>query len=674
MTSLPQFAPFPRRKVRDAIPASEWAAALVAWATLTNAVLALNDDELSTYLGTAGATSAVTFLRDAYAEVAANSPHILSTSTTEAALFLRLLRSLLLRLLSRSQLAGLSGWDLLADVSRADSVNAGDVLALAWATHGSRIEASLATLKKSLIRLLDANLGSDLKAVGQTLSRLNHLLRVTSKAAMYFAAGDDFLDGIVGCYKVMNPPLRKVLLATGYLCLHGLLDNSDPKLGMLADKLYSLKVAADTHKAGPISERDSYVVELVSATPLLSQIKRSADFSSAPGATALESRVSALKAYQRLGGAVRPPRLQRKKKLDKGKQAASIDVDEGGVEFHAHKLSKIAEVQDLFPELGSAFVCKCLDEYNENVEQVVAHLLDDSLPSHLSKLDKSEQLPNNAFVKTNFEMAPHATPPPPSPPQAVLPTRRNVYDDDDLDRLTLSVSKNLHFGKANPGQTADSILHDKTTAPSKAAILSALAAFDADDDERDDTYDADDVGAAVDQANDEADGAGLKNTNDEVLWRAYTNNPSIFERTNDVRATADRAKLREETGMTDEALEGWMIILNRSPQLKRRLEARFSTFDGTQTKLTSSRWTRPTDELDSESGPGPSDAGQGRGGHRGRGRGGGRGGRGRGGGSVAGPTDDAGTQKERKRKEAGKSSRANHNRRDAHAKKMARGG
>ncbi|KAL1899304.1 hypothetical protein Cpir12675_001497 [Ceratocystis pirilliformis] len=694
MDALPEFAPFPSCQVREALLPKQWANALAAWTTLTSAVLALSDDDLKDYLGASGAISAVAYLGSAYAEVAAKGPRILGSSPAKATANLRLMRTLLVRLLTKGQLAGLGDWGLLADFARVDWANAGDVLALAWTTQTSSIETSLAVLKKNLIRLLDASLSGDLKAVEQILSRLNYLLQGATIAAAYFAAGDDFMDGIVSCYKVMNPPLRKILLATGYLCLRGLLHSPEPKLGMLADRLYSLKVVADAHKAGPVSERDSYVVELVSATPILSQIKQVVESGNAPGTAALANRIDALKTYQRLGGArsLRPARLKQKKALDKGKQNVDKTADVNQVELHAHKLSKVAEIQDLFPHLGSAFVCKCLDEYGEDVEQVVAHLLDGSLSSYLTGLNQSERLyvhylnyvikvqlcsnanmrasrPDNGFVQTHIETAPQSTFDSPYAASALLPTRRNIHDDDDLDRLSTSVSKNLHFGKSNSRQTADSLLYDKSTAPSKAAIMSALAAFDADDDERDDTYDADNVGAAIDSTVNEADGIGLGNGNEETLWRVYTESPGVLDRSNDVRSSTARAKLREETAMTDEAIEGWYIMLNHSTRLKRNLEARYSTFDGSQTKLASFRWSRPTENSDSEDAAGPSNVGRGRGGYRGRGRGGGRGG-----GSVSGSVGDAATQKARKNKEASKGSRANHSRRDAHAKKMARGG
>lgn len=166
--------------------------------------------------------------------------------------------------------------------------------------------------------------------------------------------------------------------------------------------------------------------------------------------------------------------------------------------------------------------------------------------------------------------------------------------------------------------------------------------------------------------------------NDEALFRAYSASPDVFNRDADTRRGKARMALRSETGMTDEAIEGWGIMVKRDPKRLRRLESRFSTFQGQQRELASTAYREGHVEEGEESGGGQSQ----RGGRRGRGggfsgRGRGRGGRGRGGGgggNVAGPSDDKGTQVSRQRKEANKGSRANHNRRDQRARKMARGG
>lgn len=237
----------------------------------------------------------------------------------------------------------------------------------------------------------------------------------------------------------------------------------------------------------------------------------------------------------------------------------------------------------------------------------------------------------------------------------------------------------LHIGRRATDLTADKILSDRSKAPTKSAILAALAAFDSDDDERDDTYDAEDVGASVDTAApgpDEPD-ADLGDKNEETLFRAFSMSPDSFGRDSDTRKGKSRAALKSETGMTDEAIEGWAIMIRRDHRRLRRLEAKFSQFTGQQHELASTSWRDSPAASGDETGEASGEAGahrgaRGRGGGRGRGRGGSRGGRG--GGNVSGPADDKGTQVARQRKDANKASRANHNRKDQRGKKLARGG
>ncbi len=221
------------------------------------------------------------------------------------------------------------------------------------------------------------------------------------------------------------------------------------------------------------------------------------------------------------------------------------------------------------------------------------------------------------------------------------------------------------------------MLKDRSTAPKKAAILSALAAFDSDDDERDDTYDVEDVGGTVDSAtpgnNPEEATVGPSDSNEKVLFRAFKMNPNVFDRDAATRRSKPRIHLKGETGITDEAIEGWALMLSRDPRRMRRLEAKFSSFSGAQKELTPTAWraeTRGSGTEDSDSGGrddrGPNRGPKTRGGHR-------LGGRGRGGNAV-GPAGEKETEAARQRKEANKGSRANHNRRDQRARKMARGG
>lgn len=254
-----------------------------------------------------------------------------------------------------------------------------------------------------------------------------------------------------------------------------------------------------------------------------------------------------------------------------------------------------------------------------------------------------------------------------------LPERRNVFDDDEFDKLAMDTSR-LHIGRRGQGLTADKIFSDRSKAPAKSAILAALAAFDSDDDERDDTYDAEDVGASVDRAAagaDEAD-ADLRGKNEEVLFRAYSINPELFGRESDTRRGKARTALKSETSMTDEAIEGWAIMIGRNPKRLRRLEAKYATFAGQQRELQATSWKDST-AASGDEGSGDQSSRGGRGGFGGRGRGRGRGhggpGGGRGGGNVAGAPSDKSTQISRQRKEARGSDR-----KAQRGKKMARAG
>ena len=168
-------------------------------------------------------------------------------------------------------------------------------------------------------------------------------------------------------------------------------------------------------------------------------------------------------------------------------------------------------------------------------------------------------------------------------------------------------------------------------------------------------------------------GDDVQASNDELLFRAYRENPALFGRDAATRRGEARARLREETGMTDEAVEGWALMLARNPLQKRRLETKLSLFRGVQAELAPTAWrASPAGSGAEDSGP---DAGPSRGRGRGRAHHHGGGGRGGGGAVVGGPAA-AGeeTEQARRRKEANKGSRANHNRRDQRARKMARGG
>ncbi|RYO78227.1 hypothetical protein DL762_008803 [Monosporascus cannonballus] len=663
--TLPPFAPFPESSWRDSILPEEWEACLSSWVALAEAHLSLSENEFLRL--SVKDESLAPFLTSFMREAASCGPSILGLSQSATAL-LRQSFLLTARLLTLPDTpSSLLQWEFLSDFSRVyTKKRTSNLINDLFKKSGEIPETSLQALKKQLIIGLDSGVKGDIKLLETRLKRLNHLAHASADTAAFFLAGSDFLDGLISCYKVMNPPLRKTIITTAYLCLIGLTEGESPKFSMLTDQLYSLKAAADAHKAGPINANDSMVPELVTATPILKQIQHRLE-ASGSSTTRLKSVITALGGYRKPGGNVRPKRLNRRK-IDKGKGIMTEDQDDVQGQMHVHRMSQISQIQDLFPDLGSGFVSKLLDEYGDNNEQVIAHLLEDSLPPHLVTADRTEELSPGRPRRKSRDIAPRSTPP-------QVPVRHNIYDDDELDRLSVDMSS-LHFGKRDPGKTADDMLKDRSSAPNKAAILSALSAFDADDDERDDTYDAADAGFVVNDGHPEdADDQKRKDASEEVLFRVYQADPKSFDRDAATRRSQARGKLRQETGMTDEAIEGWAVMLGRSPQQMKQLEMKYSAFGGEQPALAPTSWRAGSEQGDSDTDGGGASGSRG-GGPRGRGRG--RGGRGRGGGgrggNVAGPTGDKETEQARRRKEANKGSRANHGRRDRRARKMTRGG
>lgn len=383
MASLPPFAPFPEASWRQHLDTREWDSLLQAWLLLSQACLALPDKDLEKKA--TNDESMPAFIVSLINETAESGPSCLSSHSTS---ILRVVHQLLTRLFKLQTPASLVDAELLCNLCRVyPRKHAAALISELFAARGPAAESSLTATKKLLISHLDAGIKGNLELVERRLLRLNHLLHVSPHACTLFLAGSDFFDGLVTCFRVMNPPLRKIIIATVYLCLVGLTEAQPPKWAMLNDELYTLKMAADTHKAGPIGGNDSLVPELVTSTPILKILLRRAEASSA-ATDNFKNRITALEAFKK-GPMVRPKRLV-KRKVDKGKgkQTAGHVQDE----MHIHKLSQITQVQDLFPDLGSGFVSKCLDEYGDDVEQVVANLLSETLPPHLASADRSEPM------------------------------------------------------------------------------------------------------------------------------------------------------------------------------------------------------------------------------------------------------------------------------------------
>lgn len=701
MATLPPLAPLPPPEVQRSIPSTEWELYLDACILLLRA--RLETSELVFKDLAPKDESAVLFLVSFYHQLATPGGNAFQSGAKA-----RTLRKLCFLLTRRLVLdvsvppTELLGWTYLSEMSCCypSSSALKKLLSDAWVKHEGIISSSLEKGKAGVIVQLSA---SDSASVFKAVSDIRLLTILASSipaCGHVLMAGSDYLDTVAEAYQTQKlEDIRKSLVANIYVGFTSLLKGTKPNLSLLLDQLFGLKASVGVGTPR-MKKEPTLLSDVICSSDILTRVER---YLAVQPQKRGQDLVSSLRTYQYESKTFHHRYQKPKKRIDKGKSRASdLPASE---EVHAHRMSLISQIQDLFPDLGSGYIVRLLDFYGDNPETIIAHLLDASIPPELQGLDRSEQLPPTPATRHD------PLPPKSTPPQAFTITapepRRNVFDNDvDLAELArsndLTNSNNkknnaLRFGRANPSLTADDMLADRSNhTANKAAILSALATFDSDDDERDDTYDVADVGGTVDATD---DGAGTTDELDLTLLRAYKATPSLFARDSATRRSQPRDTLKRESGLTDEALEGWAVMIMRNPNRLAKLESKLALSAGggftpgvglSQPEIPSTSYRRPKADGESESGTeGEPSVSQGRGGStRGRGRGGGggggRGGRGRGGGrgnrgggsgaGGGGASGDQTSAASRQRKEENKASRANHNRRQQRAKKVARAG
>lgn len=379
--SLPHFASFPDAKVRHSILPEEWGTFLDSWSSLAELYLRLNDQRFASAVS--AETSLSDFLISFFHELANDDTISPKTLNLRKKCFF-----LLHRIYSQDEIpVSLLSWPVLSDVCHVFSKSAQiqALLKSLWTRKASVVEKSLQAAKNSLIKNLESKRPEEAEG---TLNRVVPLLKVSSDGAMYMLTGSDFLDSLCAAYPKVSSSLQSKLTTTAYLGLMSLLEGRKPNFSVLSDHLYSLKVNGEQHHKSGFAQA-TLVADLVTNTPLLNKIR---DKATAPEATRIKNSAASLSVFQ-YSAIVRPKKLVRRK-IDKGKGKIVEDQFGQGAfgEIHVHRMSLISQIQDLFPDLGSSFVAKLLHEYNDSIEEVTAHLLEDSLPSHLANADRSEQL------------------------------------------------------------------------------------------------------------------------------------------------------------------------------------------------------------------------------------------------------------------------------------------
>ena len=587
------------------------------------------------------------------------------------------------RLLTETDLPfGCSSPDLFALLSNTSlALGTSDIwrqsLKVAWKRSKGQIAPAIETCKSFLIRELPRVLPIQAEAVILNLRQATALTKALSEAGELLMTGSDYLESLAIGYPISQKApsgsqdldFSRELTENLYVCLMSLMIGDSLHVSLLLDHLYSIKSTAD-QKAQANPAQQTILSSLVCSTSFLRYLDV---FVSTHGQNRGSSLVKSLSAYREMTMHLHPPVFNKRSKVQKGKGRAVPNGD-----MHVHEASRVSQIHDLFPDLSEVYVLRLLEYFSDDIEAVTAALLEpDSLPHHLQgrDADRDTQRKLTGQVKT---MNLHE-------PPGTLPQRRNVFDGDDFDRLRISSSK-LHMGRKDKANEMMANLDERSK--SKAAILAALASFDSDDDERDDTYDVGDVGGTVDTSMDTDSRSGTQKPSagggdpyEELLFGAWRNAPQVFARDSKTRLSQPRQKLKQETGMGDEQIEGWAVMLGRDESLLSRLEKKYSlafAFGGQQHKLAGTKWSGSrsgTATEDDESGD--DQGGVGGAGERGKGGQLGRGARGFGrgrGGSTSGPSQEAATQAARRRKEQGRGrGGTNHNRREARAKKIGRG-
>ncbi|XP_048199218.1 activating signal cointegrator 1 complex subunit 2 isoform X2 [Perognathus longimembris pacificus] len=196
--------------------------------------------------------------------------------------------------------------------------------------------------------------------------------------------------------------------------------------------------------------------------------------------------------------------------------------------------SLISQVKDLLPDLGEGFILACLEHYCYNSEQVINNILEDRLAPALSQLDRS----------LDRQVKPDPTP--------LLASRHNVFQNDEFDVFSRdSVDLNrIHKGRRKEENTRSLVNNKREVVAQRqryeqySVVVEEVPLQPGDyhgdgyEDEYDDTYDGNQIGA------NDAD------SDDELISRRPFTIPQILR----TKAPGEGQE-KEEDGEEDEAEE-----------------------------------------------------------------------------------------------------------------------
>lgn len=226
----------------------------------------------------------------------------------------------------------------------------------------------------------------------------------------------------------------------------------------------------------------------------------------------------------------------------------------------------ISALQELFPDLTDNQATQLLRRYDNNVELITNELFEN--PTLIDSLEP--------------EIEPEETE---SEEQEVVKVQD---EEDDESKKPLMLIKKRDNNKNLTKHVPDEVRNKTLTRALKLL-------YQDDEDERDDTYDeaqvennritsgsqrigiSNDGNKASSDKDIEEDPAksfaSQTDKNEAYLWDLLKQDKSLFERNK--RGSSSRKKIRQQTNWSDEQIEGWARMLERSPQRARLLEDKY---------------------------------------------------------------------------------------------------
>ncbi|AEY97659.1 FAFL024Wp [Eremothecium gossypii FDAG1] len=299
-------------------------------------------------------------------------------------------------------------------------------------------------------------------------------------------------------------------------------------------------------------------------------------------------------------------------------------VDYDGVEEESPPVDPVAAdkaalatVHELFPQVTEYQVAQLLLTHENNVELVINDLFED--PTLLDRIPAEE---------------------PTKPPLKVANNRSKKKELRLRDRI---VRKQLAYSSNVPDEVRN-----------KTLTQALRLLYENDGDERDDTYDeAETLHPTGERVQVEAAESPETSQYDRVeahLWELLKKDKSLFTR--EQRGSANRRDLKQSTLWSDEQIEGWARMLERSPRRAQILEEKYMFAGNVRTgkkKFTQNSGDQPAQSTEEPAASPRSDS------------------------NSAGRKQAPPSKKQFAGNERNKRSRANHNRKAARGKKVSRG-